>query len=61
MTAQPPVPPVPPPFARSLCLACLHARTIQGRATTFLRCTALATKYPVQPVLACAAFAPAKR
>jgi len=29
---------------------------VQGRATLFVLCTALPTKYPAQPVLRCEAF-----
>lgn len=48
--------PAPTPFADSLCLRCRAHRLLEGRASTFLLCTALERKYPPQPVLQCAAF-----
>lgn len=47
-----------PPFPRSLCHACAARRYVTGRASVFVLCTALAQKYPPQPVLACAGFQP---
>jgi hypothetical protein len=44
------------PFAESLCWRCLEHREIKGARSTFLMCSALAVKYPPQPVRACSAF-----
>jgi hypothetical protein len=44
------------PFADSLCHACAKIRHVQSATSTFLLCTALAIKYPRQPVVACPAF-----
>jgi hypothetical protein len=44
------------PFAESLCWRCRACREIKAARSTFLMCTALAVKYPPQPVRACAAF-----
>jgi hypothetical protein len=46
----------PDPFANSLCHMCASHRSIRGRNTAFIMCTALPEKYPRQPVLACPAF-----
>ena len=43
-------------YPDSLCHRCEARRYVQGRATTFVMCTALPDKYPRQPVLACPAF-----
>jgi len=40
----------------SLCHRCAAHRYVQGRATTFVMCTALPVKYPPQPVVRCEAF-----
>jgi hypothetical protein len=47
-----------PPFPGSLCHGCGARRYVPGRATLFVLCTALAQKYPPQPVRTCAAFRP---
>lgn len=59
MTEGASLPPGLPPVAEgSLCLRCTFCRLLPGRQSTFLICTALAIKYPRQPVLDCAAFHP---
>lgn len=45
-------------FADSVCWGCVSHRPVAGRNTTFVLCTALAEKYPRQPVHACQAFRP---
>jgi hypothetical protein len=42
----------------SLCLACAARRLVRTRSSAFVLCTALAVKYPRQPVSACPAFRP---
>ena len=49
------------PFPESLCHRCANRRTVETKTSKFLLCTALATKYPRQPVLACPAFEPDRR
>ena len=49
------------PFPESLCHRCTKSRTIATKTSKFLMCTALPTKYPRQPILACAAFEPGTR
>jgi hypothetical protein len=44
------------PFADSLCHACAKLRHVRTATSTYMLCTALATKYPRQPVVACPAF-----
>jgi hypothetical protein len=44
------------PFAESLCWRCLEHREISTARSTFVLCTALAVKYPRQPVSTCGAF-----
>jgi hypothetical protein len=44
------------PFPQSICHRCTALRTIATKASDFLMCTALPTKYPSQPVLTCPAF-----
>jgi hypothetical protein len=46
------------PYESSLCHTCAARRYVQGRATLFVLCGALETKYPPQPVRRCAAFTP---
>jgi len=46
------------PFAQSLCHRCRHLKLVAGKTSTFLMCTALADKYPRQPVVQCEAFSP---
>jgi len=48
------------PFPDSLCHRCANRRVVETKTSTFVMCTALATKYPRQPVLACPAFKPAQ-
>ncbi len=45
-----------PPYPASICHRCAAHRYVMGRATLFVRCTALPRKYPSQPVLQCRAF-----
>ena len=45
-------------FPESLCHRCANSRTITTKTSTFLMCTALPTKYPRQPILACPALQP---
>jgi len=45
-----------PPFPESICHRCVSLRLIKGAQSTFLMCTALADKYPRQPVRQCGAF-----
>lgn len=52
---RPPAP-APLPFPTSLCHRCTALRLVPGKNSTFLQCTALAQKYPPQPVRTCAAF-----
>jgi len=54
-----PVKPPEKPFPDSLCWRCANHRTVGGARSVFLMCTALAVKYPAQPVNACPAFAAA--
>jgi hypothetical protein len=49
------------PFADSLCWRCANHRVIGGARSLFLKCEALAVKYPRQPVTACPAFRAAVR
>ena len=44
------------PHAESLCHRCAAVRYVRGKNTLFVRCTALAVKYPPQPVRSCAAY-----
>jgi len=44
------------PFPESLCWRCLAHREIKAARSTFVLCTALAVKYPRQPVRTCSAF-----
>jgi hypothetical protein len=44
------------PHPESLCHRCTAVRYVQGKHTLFVRCTALPTKYPPQPVRRCDAF-----
>lgn len=53
---QGPRAPSPLPFPTSLCHACRALRLVTGKRSTFLQCSALAQKYPPQPVRSCAAF-----
>jgi len=43
-----------------MCHRCANRRIVETKTSTFVMCTALATKYPRQPVLACPAFKPAQ-
>jgi hypothetical protein len=65
MTAKPKPksgpPPTAPPFPKSLCHTCAARRYVAGRASTFVMCTALAEKYPRQPVVVCEARRPRGR
>ena len=56
MTAPKERPPAPLPFPTSLCHRCAALRLVAGKRSTFLQCSALAEKYPPQPVQSCAAF-----
>ena len=56
MATTPPGPPLP--YPESLCHRCAHRRYVQGRASTFVMCTALPEKYPRQPVIQCPAYSP---
>lgn len=53
-------PPHPPkgaePYPSSLCHQCGACEYVRGRATWFVKCTALPNKYPPQPVTSCSAF-----
>jgi hypothetical protein len=49
------------PFENSLCWGCANHRVIGGARSVFLKCEALAVKYPRQPVTACPAFRAAVR
>jgi hypothetical protein len=55
-TTATPVAPDALPFADSLCHACANLRLVRTATSTYMLCTALATKYPRQPVVACPAF-----
>jgi hypothetical protein len=44
------------PFPGSLCWRCAHHRRVDGARSTFVMCTALAVRYPRQPVERCGAF-----
>jgi hypothetical protein len=44
------------PFAESLCWRCVNHREINTARSTFVLCSALAVKYPRQPVRTCSAF-----
>jgi len=44
------------PFPTSLCHRCGACRYVEGKASVFVLCSALAVKYPPQPVVRCAAF-----
>ena len=44
------------PHPESLCHRCAAVRYVQGKNTLFVRCTALAVKYPPQPVRSCVAY-----
>lgn len=45
------------PFPSSLCHQCRSVRYVESaRGSVFVRCLALAVKYPPQPVRVCAAF-----
>jgi hypothetical protein len=51
----------PPPFPESLCHQCAAPpRFVETATSTFIMCPLLPNKYPPQPVLKCAAFAPRK-
>lgn len=52
---RPPVP-APLPFPTSLCHRCAALRLVAGKHSTFLQCSALAQKYPPQPVRSCVAY-----
>jgi hypothetical protein len=52
----PPPPKRVQPFPESLCWRCVHHREIEGARSTFVMCSALAAKYPPQPVRTCSAF-----
>jgi hypothetical protein len=47
------------PFPDSLCWRCENHREIRAARSSFVMCSALPVKYPRQPVVACATFAPA--
>jgi len=56
-TTDPPRKPEPAPLhPGSLCHRCAERRYVTGRSTLFVRCNALPTKYPPQPVRTCVAF-----
>jgi hypothetical protein len=44
------------PFAESLCWRCANHRPIRAARSVFVMCTALAVKYPRQPVTTCPSF-----
>jgi len=48
--------PVARPFPESLCHRCVHQRLVSTKTSQFIMCSALASKYPRQPVLSCTAF-----
>lgn len=55
------LPPSPLPFPTSLCHRCAAPpRYVQTKTSTFILCPLLPSKYPPQPVLACALFRPAE-
>jgi len=48
----------PAPFPSSLCHDCAACRIIRTKASAFIRCSVLTSKYPRQPVLTCSFFRP---
>ncbi len=46
------------PYPESLCWRCAHHRVVNGARSVFVMCSALAVRYPRQPVAACPAFEP---
>jgi hypothetical protein len=50
-----------PPFPNSICHRCANCRIVATKTSKFLMCTALAVKYPRQPVSDCRAFESADR
>ena len=45
-----------PPFPDSICHGCGNHRIVRTKTSQFLMCTALAVKYPRQPISECVAF-----
>ncbi len=46
------------PFPESLCHACAGSRYVKSARSVFILCAILPNKYPRQPVLKCAGYAP---
>jgi hypothetical protein len=44
------------PFPESLCHQCSNSRVVPTKTSTFVMCSALAAKYPRQPIVTCPAF-----
>lgn len=49
------------PFPESICHGCANCRVIATKTSKFLMCTALAVKYPKQPISVCAELKPSDR
>jgi hypothetical protein len=49
------------PFPESMCWQCAHHKEVRTARSTFVLCTALAVKYPRQPMRTCSAFTERER